>query len=208
MNDGPLQAAMLPLRRNQRASALRGPVRLRRRILAAVRLAISAACLAPVAANAQRETASRIGDLQLGGGFVFAKSDYNFTPIHLSGGAFYTTFDKRNHWGGEFDFRHNISSADSTVYERTYEVGPRIFVHRGALIPYAKVLVGRGVYNFSNNIANVAYNIYTFGGGADFQVRRSLNVRADYEYQTWMGFPIADLHPNVITIGVAYHFHE
>jgi opacity protein-like surface antigen len=50
--------------------------------------------------------------------------------------------------------------------------------------------------------------MYTFGGGADFHVRRSLNIRADYEYQTWMGFPIADLHPNVFTIGVAYHFHE
>jgi hypothetical protein len=33
-------------------------------------------------------------------------------------------------------------------------------------------------------------------------------VRGDYEYQTWMGFPIADLHPSVITIGVAFHFHE
>ena len=38
--------------------------------------------------------------------------------------------------------------------------------------------------------------------------RRSINVRADYEYQTWAGFPIQNLHPSVITIGVAYHFHE
>ena len=153
-------------------------------------------------------TASRLGDLQLGGGFVFASSDYNFTPLHFIGGAFYTTFDKRNHWGGEFNFHQNKGTEDSTVYERTYEIGPRIFIARGPFIPYAKVLYGRGVYNFHNSVANVAYNMYTFGGGADFQLRRSLNLRVDYEYQTWMGFPITNLHPNVITVGVAYHFHQ
>lgn len=157
-------------------------------------------------------TATRVGDLQLGGGFVFATSDYNFTPIHLLGGSFYTTFDKRNHWGGEFDFRQNRSSADSTVYERTFEVGPRFFLARGPFIPYAKVMYGRGVYNFSNGAgftaANLAYNMYTFGGGIDVPVRRSINIRGDYEYQSWIGFPLGTLHPNVVTIGVAYHFHE
>jgi opacity protein-like surface antigen len=50
--------------------------------------------------------------------------------------------------------------------------------------------------------------MYTYGGGADFRATRSINVRADYEYQNWMGFPLATLHPSVVTIGVAYHFHE
>jgi hypothetical protein len=209
MNDGPLQGETLLLRRYQRNCGLSSPVSLCRRVIAVVLFAAAIAFCSPLEASAQiRETASRVGDLQLGGGFVFAQSNFNFEPIHLIGGSFYTTFDKRNHWGGEFDFRHSNSTTDSTVHEQTYEIGPRIFVHRGALIPYAKVLYGRGIYNFSNNVANVAYNMYIFGGGADFQVRRSLNVRVDYEYQTWIGFPIADLHPNVLTFGVAYHFHE
>jgi opacity protein-like surface antigen len=207
MNDGPTQGVTLLLHRIQGRSGLTSPARLVRRILAATLLAFSVAACAT--ANAQsRETATRIGDLQLGGGFVFAQSNYNFNPMKLVGGSLYTTFDKRNHWGGEFDFRHNRSTSDSTVYERTYEIGPRVFVHRGPLIPYAKVMYGRGVYNFHNSVANVAYNMYTFGGGADYQLTRSLNFRADYEYQTWMGFPIQNLHPSVITIGVAYHFHE
>jgi opacity protein-like surface antigen len=209
MNDGPLQGETLLLRRKQRGSGLPNPARLCRRIAAAVLLAASIAVCAPFAASAQtRETASRIGDLQVGGGFVFVNSNYNFNAIHLLGGALYTTFDKRNHWGGEFDFRNSKSTADSTVYERTYEIGPRIFIHRDGVVPYAKILYGRGVYNFSDNVANVAYNMYIFGGGADFQVRPSINIRGDYEYQTWMGFPIANLHPSVFTIGVAYHFHE
>ena len=173
------------------------------------RAAIAMGLCAPLAVRAQSmPTATRVGDLQLGGGFVFAKSDYNFTPISLLGSAFYTTFDKRPHWGGEFNFRHSQSTLDSTVHETTYEIGPRIFLARGPFIPYAKVLYGRGVYNFHNGAANVAYNMYIFGGGIDIPVRRSINVRGDYEYQTWMGFPIADLHPSVITVGVAFHFHE
>ena len=207
MNDGPPRGETLLRRHNQRDSELRAAARPQRWAMTAALLALAAVFCAPLPASAQSEpTATRVGDLQLGGGIVFAKSDYNFTPNHLLGESFYTTFDMRTHWGGEFNFRHSQSTLDSTVHETTYEIGPRIFIARGPFIPYAKVLYGRGVYNFPN--ANIAYNMYVFGGGIDIPVRRSINVRGDYEYQTWMGFPIADLHPSVITIGVAFHFHE
>ncbi|HKO20006.1 MAG TPA: hypothetical protein VJU82_14070 [Acidobacteriaceae bacterium] len=153
-------------------------------------------------------TATRAGDLQIGGGFTFARSAYNFTPLHLVGESVYATFDMRHRWGGEFDFHNVKPTEDSTVYERTYEIGPRVFVLRDPFKPYAKVMYGRGVYNFSQSRANIAYNIYTIGGGIDISVRRSLNVRADYEYQNWAGFPLGTLHPSVVTIGAAYHFHE
>jgi hypothetical protein len=67
-------------------------------------------------------------------------------------------------------------------------------------------MYGRGVYNFHNSVANVAYNVYTYGGGADIHVRRWLNVRADYELQSWMSFPLGTLHPSVVTISLAYRF--
>ena len=209
MNDSSPQGAALAHSRHRALVELRRHCCLPIIVFAAAMLLISTAIFPALSARAQSNTtANRIGDLQIGAGFIFAKSNYNFTPINLFGGSLYTTFDIRNHWGGEFNFRHTRASSDSTVYERTYEIGPRIFIARGPLIPYAKLLCGRGVYNFHNNIANIAFNMYTFGGGADFQLRRSINLRADYEYQTWMGFPIANLHPSVITIGVAYHFHE
>ena len=209
MNESTGEKAATPHSRNRGLVEFVGLGRLRFIVPAAVTLAIAMTICPPLSAHAQSQTtASRIGDLQIGAGFVFTKSNYNFTPITLLGGSLYTTFDIRNHWGGEFDFRHSRASSDSTVYERTYEIGPRIFLAKGPFIPYAKILYGRGVYNFHNNIANVAFNMYTFGGGADFQLRRSINLRADYEYQTWMGFPITNLHPSVVTIGIAYHFHE
>ena len=33
-----------------------------------------------------------------------------------------------------------------------------------------------------------------------------LNVRADFEYQTWSSFPPNGLNPKIVTIGVAYHY--
>jgi hypothetical protein len=182
-----------------------------RRYVAAVIALVLMLCCMPSQTHAQyREhalpTASRAGDLQIGGGLLLGTSNYNFTSTRLVGGAGYTTFDVRSHWGAEFNFHNTQSSVDTTVYERTYEIGPRVYVSRGRLAPYAKVLYGRGVYNFHNSIANVAYNIYTFGGGADFAVTRAINVRGDYEYQNWAGFPLGTLHPSIVTIGVAFHF--
>ena len=153
-------------------------------------------------------TASRAGDLQFGGGFTFGNSDYNFNRVSLDGGAFYITFDKRSHWGYEGDFHQVKPASDSTVYERTNEVGPRFYLIKGRFAPYAKVLYGRGVYNFSGNVANIAYNIYTFGAGTDFYLTQGLNLRGDYEYQNWQSFPLSTLHPGLITIGVAFHFRQ
>jgi len=176
--------------------------------LRAVALLVVVCGLSASARAQSLPTASRAGDLQIGGAFAFGHSDYNFDKLSLTGGAIYATFDKRTHWGIEANFRQTRPSSDSTVYERTYQIGPHLYLTRDRLAPYAKILIGRGVYNFSNSIANVAYNIYSVGGGADYALTRSFNLRADYEYQTWLNFPIADLHPGLVTIGLAYHFHQ
>jgi hypothetical protein len=215
MNDWSIRGGILPhhgigFRGEGRAGGRQAPAGLPRRVAS---IALLLATLGTGQAGAQMgaralPTASRAGDLQIGGGVALGSSSYNFVSTHLVGGVAYATFDIRPHWGAEFSFHQNKSTTDSTVYERTYEIGPRLYVLKGRFEPYAKALYGRGVYNFSNNVANIAYNIYTVGGGADFRVRPLLNVRADYEYQTWPGFPLATLHPSVITLGVAFHFHE
>jgi hypothetical protein len=153
-------------------------------------------------------TATRLGDLQIGGGLAFGASTYNFNTADLIGESAYLALDIRNHWGAEVDFHNVKDTSDSTVYERTYEFGPRYHITRGSLVPYAKLMYGRGVYNFHDSVANLAYNVYTAGGGVDWQVLRSWNLRADYEYQTWPGFPVDTLHPQVITLGVAFHLHQ
>lgn len=152
-------------------------------------------------------TASRAGDLQIGGGFSNANTDY--LPTRVNGGTAYIDFDFYKHFGVEGEFRF-LKDGPSNIYEKTYEVGGRYSrVYRDRYVPYVKLMYGRGVFNFATNgetTANLAYNMFAGGAGLDYRVLPYLNVRAEFEYQKWMSFPPNGLTPSVITIGAAYHF--
>jgi hypothetical protein len=151
-------------------------------------------------------TASRRFDVQVGGDYVVAKSDYG--PKSFKGGGLYSTVDFSSHFGGEVDFRQVKSSADQT-YERTYEFGGRYHRTYGSIEPYLKALYGRGVFNFVDNgtiVANLAYNEIVLGGGVDLHLLKWLSLRGDYEYQRWLSFPPNGLTPQLVSFGVAYHF--
>ncbi len=155
-------------------------------------------------------TASRVGDLQIGAGFPLANSANTqvipSTRVSLPGYSIYSVFDRKYHFGAELSLRQVAANDGSHISERTYELGGRYVRHYGIFSPYAKLLFGRGIYNYPSNVAKLAYTLYTGGAGADVHVTRFMNVRLDYEYQTWMRFPRGDLHPSVLTVGVAYHF--
>jgi opacity protein-like surface antigen len=159
-------------------------------------------------------TAARVGDLQLGGSFVLGKSTNSqaipSAQLTLPGFGLYGVFDNREHFGFEGNFRQINNPGGSQISERTYQAGGRYVLHFDRYIfnPYAKLLYGRGVYNYPGNVATLAYNMYTAGAGADLRLSYSFNLRVDYEYQTWMNFPRGDLHPNVLSVGVAYHFPQ
>jgi hypothetical protein len=156
-------------------------------------------------------TALRLGDLQVGAGFAFAQSINTqaipSTRLSLSGAFTYVVFDVREHFGVEANLRQLTDTDGSHISQRTYDIGGRYVRHYGnnLLNPYLKVLVGRGIYNYPHNVAKLAYNVYTGGGGVDVSVKSFFNVRLDYEYQTWLSFPRGDLHPGALSIGIAYH---
>ncbi|MBB5346150.1 outer membrane beta-barrel protein [Tunturibacter empetritectus] len=163
-------------------------------------------------------TATSAGVLQAGGEFNYANSDY--VPQKIKGGGAYVNFDFKYHWGIEAEF-HQINDSDPTtqIYERTYEIGPRYVLHFGRIEPFAKVMYGRGVFRYpevpsltpggppQGNAAILAYNIGAAGIGVDYRLTRSINVRAEYEFQRWFGFPINGISPQVLGIGAAYRFH-
>jgi opacity protein-like surface antigen len=155
-----------------------------------------------------RPTASRTADLQIGGGFVIAKSDY--LPNTIYGGAAYFDFDVAHHLGVEGVFHFVKDGKGSQVYEKTYEIGVRYHRTYGRFSPYIKGMYGRGVFNFPAfpgfTHANLAYNLFAVGGGVDYRILPHLNARADYEYQRWLGFPENGLSPSLFTVGGAYHF--
>jgi hypothetical protein len=159
-----------------------------------------------IRADAQaKPTAGRVFDLQVGGEYSTASSDYG--PTRLNGAGFYSTFDFLPNIGAEVDF-HQVNHSENKLYERTYELGARYFRHYGRFTPYAKVMYGRGVLNFPQDQGNVAYNMFVGGGGVDIAIKPWLNVRGDYEYQDWLSGPGLPhgLSPQVISIGAAYHF--
>lgn len=162
-----------------------------------------------------KATAVRAGDLQVGGGFVIAAPDYG--QRNFKGYMGYATFDFMEHYGVEFNIHQLNAPSPSKLYERTYELGGRYVRHYGIAHPYAKLMYGRGVFNYEFDVANLAYNIGAIGLGSDFNVTRHINVRADYEYQNWFNFRgfvsqgnvtsnSSSLSPQLFTIGAAYHF--
>lgn len=182
---------------------------------------------APSLSGQAISTASRVANLQIGVDFSVVRPDYATDVYHLAqpttgqyswrGYGAYVDLDLRSRFGIEANF-HALSGPDPVLYERTYQIGPRfVFPVARRFAPYAKVLVGRGVFNFaaldantgsSVQIANLAYNTQTLGGGLDWRIRPGLNIRVvDYEYQRWDNFPPNKLNPQVISFGAAYQFH-
>lgn len=167
-------------------------------------------------------TASRAGDLQVGGNVVFATSHYlpvdtqgDPAPlsdlsrqVHLVGGGVYTSFDLRHHIGAELDLMH-LGATDDTSKQTSLEVAGRYILFRSfQVVPYLRAGFGHGWYGYPQNLATVGYNLYGLGGGLDYHLTHSFNVRAAYEYQSWLEVPLKNPQPQVLTIGLAYRFHE
>jgi hypothetical protein len=186
-------------------------------VISRILLLLSLVCFGDTSLHGQAiPTASSNGDLQIGAMFNLANTDYR--PNKFKGYGFYTTFDFRYHLGIEGEF-HQVNDPDPKdgVYERTYEIGPRYVLHHGRYHPYAKLLYGRGVFNYplmldpvTNTLtktANLAYNIGAIGAGLDYRILPGLNARVDYEYQKWLSFPPSGLTPQILSFGAAYRFH-
>ncbi len=167
-------------------------------------LLLAAVSCAWVSSDGQASsTADRRLDFQAGGGFSLVRSDYGG---YFKGFALYTTLDFSSHFGGEFVFHQARSPNGNHAAERTYEIGPRYYRTYGRFNPYVKAMYGRGVFNYPEDVANLAYNLFAAGAGVDYALLGRVNLRADYEYQRWLSFPPDGLTPMVFTIGVAYHF--
>ena len=162
--------------------------------------------VAPAILHGQaRPAATRAGELQVGGGYSIVTPD--FGTNHLGGIMAYADYDFRPNIGIEAEVRFANMNARNDVTEKTYLIGPRYIFHYRKLAPYAKLLVGRGVFNFPANTANLAYNMIGIGGGLDYHVKHHIDIRViDVERQDWFSFQKSSLTPTAISFGVAYHF--
>lgn len=149
-------------------------------------------------------TASRAGDAQIGIGYTLGNPDYGSQTFQ--GFAAYADFDFRPHLGVEAEFHQIDNTGSYQSYQRTYAVGARYLRTYGPLVPYVRAMIGRGDYEYPYAETIEGYTLYAGGAGADFKLGEYLRLRADYEFQKWASFPNSGLTPQLVTIGVAYHF--
>ncbi len=148
-------------------------------------------------------TASRSGDAQIGIGYSLGRPDY--LPQNFQGITAYADFDFMQHVGVEAEFHQVNNTGGYQSFQRTYEIGGRYLRTYGPLVPYVKIMVGKGYFEYPYGQTELDYNMFAGGVGADYNLGPYLRLRAEYEFQKWTSFPNGGLTPQIVTIGVAYH---
>ncbi len=105
----------------------------------------------------------------------------------------------------------------SIASQRSILFGPRAdFLLNHRLRPYGDFLLGRGQMDYQNGgylfgpnvYVETTTNVYSPGGGVDYDLSQNLSVKADVQFQHW-GYsptPSGGLWSKVGTVGVVYHF--
>jgi hypothetical protein len=189
----------------------------------------------PIAFGQAMPTATRRGDLQIGGGFVADFPDY--TEHKFYGYNIYGDLDFTEHFGIEGEFRQAndhtpIPGGGGNVpqYQRNIERGLRYHRTYGRIVPYAKFMTGLARMEYppapppasqTTPLAYINYGFIAPGGGIDYILTTHITIRADLEYQMWFAEPDQrlgfdyfvgtgglpnGLTPIVYTGGVAWRF--
>ena len=159
-------------------------------------------------------TATRSGNLQIGGTFAMANSDY--APTRIRGRASTAclisvsprTRDRVPSSQRFIPFDEHLRANLRVWAALCPALWPLGTLRRGYVRPWSLQLSFDWWWTPNGKLgANLAYNLGAAGVGVDYRLRRSINLRADYEFQNWLGFPPHGLTPTVLDFGVAYHFH-
>jgi hypothetical protein len=135
---------------------------------------------------------------------TYVNTDWGPSSYGYTAGIDYTRFI-RSIVQPSIEFRMTSVNA-SSVNERTYTGGLKLQTTVHHVHPYATLLAGcgtlaltqaEGTYNGDNAI------VYSFGGGADFNVTSLLKLRLDVSHQQW-NLGDAPLTPFTVGVGVSY----
>lgn len=97
-------------------------------------------------------------------------------------------------------------------------IGGRIDHQYGNFRPYADFLLGRGQIDYQSGgfiVGPITYissttNVYSPGGGVDYDFTDHFSVKADFQYQFWNTPVVASgsIHPAVGTLALVYRFGD
>lgn len=153
-------------------------------------------------------TATALSNLQIGGGYTYARTDYGQKGD--KGFTVYGDYDIGLHWGAEAVYHYASVSTPNGISENSFGIGPRVILRSHHFKPYGKVMIGLGHITSSNPLIRPALNetdfVFSGGGGLEYLIGSHLSLRPiDVEYQRWS--LKNGLNPVTFTTGVAYRFH-
>jgi hypothetical protein len=164
---------------------------------------LSLLVLAPPSHAQADYTAIKNSRIEVGAGYMFLKPDY--VETNIQGVAIWGDYDFFKFVGVEASVDLGTIITPSDINETSYQVGPRFLYHHRKFTGYGKILFGRATITNTENNLSSSYNMYSFGGGLEYKLRRRINIRVvDFDYQQWPNFEPHTLSPVAITFGASY----
>jgi hypothetical protein len=141
--------------------------------------------------------------IAVGGMFSLFEGDYGQRKIR--GSAVYVDANLFRYYGLETEIRRLLYSDSPGMNQTTFLAGPRVSFRSHGVVPYAKMLVGIGIFNFPYHDGQGSYLALAPGAGLDWNMGRKIRVRLiDVEYQDWSQFTFGPEHPYGASIGISY----
>lgn len=154
-------------------------------------------------------TASR-QPIEAGVAFSFGSPAFQDTPTYVEGFTVFGNLGLTGRLGAQVDLHLDSYLTPIDIGENTFLIGPRFSVLReDRANVYVKGMGGLGRFAYQANTYlnphSDTYGVFAFGGGVEYRLSRSIDLRAiDLEFQTWPGFPSGSIHPVVASIGFAW----
>ncbi|MGB7549918.1 MAG: outer membrane beta-barrel protein [Terracidiphilus sp.] len=150
---------------------------------------------------------ARAGGLSLSVGDSVSGFYLQYGARKMGGLSTFVDVDTMRHWGVEAEARWLVFNRTAGVQDATFLVGPRYYFNivGRRFQPYAKGLVGPGLFTFENNSSQGTYLVVAAGGGVEYHITRRLQIRlADIEYQDWPQFPTGAMSTVGVSTGFRY----
>lgn len=137
-----------------------------------------------------------------GGTFSEFQADYGSRTI--AGASIYVDANLDWRYGIEAEVRR-MNYPDFGERQSTLLAGPRWSFRPKGFVPYAKLLVGGGRFDFPYGYGTGNYFVVAPGAGVDLRLGKRVRLRlADFEYQMWPGFTFGSIHPYGVSAGISY----
>src|SRR5437660_1566170 len=103
---------------------------------------VTALSFAPAAHGQADPTATALSNLQIGGGFTYARTDYG--QKGNQGFTIFGDYDLGLHWGAEAAYHYVSVRKPDSVSENSFVVGPRFIIRKHHFKLYGKGEIGLG----------------------------------------------------------------